>query len=83
VACRGRPWKQTNKLLFDFPETRVSVELRRIHPREKHEVLLNDGGVISDGEKKGIFGPELKPVPDFRHKTRHTEKHESESQIPG
>lgn len=59
------------------------MELRPIHPRKKREFLLTDGGVISDGEsKKRIFGPELNPLPDFRLKTHHTEKHESESRIP-
>ena len=30
------------------------MELQRIHPRKKHEFLLTDGGVISDGENKKI-----------------------------
>jgi hypothetical protein len=58
------------------------VELRRIYPRKKHEFLLNDGGVISDGKIKKIFAPELNPVPDFRLKTHRTVEHENESRIP-
>ena len=56
------------------------MELRFIHPRKKHEFLLNDDGVIYDDGKK--IGPELNPVPDFRLKTHYTVKHENESRIP-
>lgn len=63
-----------------FP--RLDICGRPIHPGMKHEYLLNDGGMISDGENKTEYSDlSLIQCLTFASKSQNTEKHNCESRV--